>query len=386
MKIFIASEFKCTIYKNEYYLAPKVYMIYKRYADFFGKIILCSRIEEKKELPDGYRKVDFIEKIIKEEKLFRVLFHINDEEMCKEIKKCDLVIGRIPSMIGYRAFDCAKKLGKKYFAECMGDAWDSYWNHSFLGKIIAGYMFFKMKSVVKNSDYVLYVTERFLQNRYPNKNITVNASNVILKNLSINNLEKRLEKIQKFNNKNFSIMTVAGVNVKAKGHRFVIKAIAELKKIGINVNYYLIGNGDQTCLKKIIYKYKVENQVHFLGELTLEKVYENLDLIDIYIQPSLQEGLPRAVIEAMSRGCPCLGSNTAGIPELLDSECIFKRKSVEAIVQAVIKITQSDMKIYAINNFNKSKLYLEEKLNKKRNDYFNMIYKDLKNYGKNKKI
>lgn len=380
MKIFIASEFKCTIYRNEYYLAPKVYMIYKRYADFFGKVILCSRIEERKELPVGYQKVDFIEKIIKKEKLFKVFFNSDNEEMCKEIKKCDLVIGRIPSIIGYRAFDCAKKLGKKYFAECMGDAWDSYWNHSFLGKIIAGYMFFKMKNVVKNSDYVLYVTEKFLQRRYPNKNETVSASNVVLKSLSNDILEKRLKNIERFNNKNFSMITVAGVNVKAKGHRFVIEAISKLKKRGININYYLVGNGDQSYLKKIIHKYNLENQVHFLGELPLEKIYENIDLIDIYIQPSLQEGLPRAVIEAMSRGCPCLGSNTAGTPELLDNECIFKRKSVEAIIQAIIKMTQSNMKIYATNNFNKSKLYLEKKLNKKRNDYFNMIYKDLKNY------
>ena len=43
MKALIASEFRCTIYNGEYYLAPKAYSIYKRYSDAFGKIFVCSR-------------------------------------------------------------------------------------------------------------------------------------------------------------------------------------------------------------------------------------------------------------------------------------------------------------------------------------------------------
>ena len=58
-------------------------------------------------------------------------------------------------------------------------------------------------------------------------------------------------------------------------------------------------------------------------------MFELLDECDIYLQPSLQEGLPRSVIEAMSRGCACIGAATAGIPELLESEYVVKRKSVQ---------------------------------------------------------
>jgi glycosyltransferase involved in cell wall biosynthesis len=47
-----------------------------------------------------------------------------------------------------------------------------------------------------------------------------------------------------------------------------------------------------------------------------------LDRIDIYLQPSRQEGLPRALIEAMARACPALGSTAGGIPELLAPSCL----------------------------------------------------------------
>lgn len=380
-KIFIASEFKCILYEKEYYLAPKIYTIYKRYSDFFGGIVLCSRIERKTNLPEGYKKASFIVKVIEERSLLAALLHFYDKKMCKEIEQCDLIIGRLPSIIGYRAFGCAKKLNKKFLAECMGEAWESYWNHSFFGKLIAGYMELQMRNIIKKAHYVLYVTEKFLQNKYPNQNKTIGVSNVVLKNVSEETLKKRLEKIKSFDSKRFSIATVAGVNVKAKGHKFVIKAIAKLRKKGFKIDYYLVGGGNQKYLKNIAKRYKIIEQVHFLGELSLNQVLVALDRIDLYIQPSLQEGLPRAVIEAMSRGCPCLGANTAGIPELLNKECIFKRKSAKAIIQAIIQVTQKDLSIYAVKNFEKSKFYLENELNKKRNEYFNSIYNDL--IGKN---
>ena len=287
------------------------------------------------------------------------------------------MIGRLPSIIGYRAFDCAHRMNKKYMSECMGDAWDSYWNHDFFGKLIAGYMFIKMKSVVKKSDYALYVTENFLQSRYPNANQTIHASNVVIKEVSDEVLKNRIEKVEHFNPKHFSLMTTAGVNVRAKGHRFVIEAMSILKKEGIIIDYYLAGGGDQSYLKSIVKKYDMNEHVHVLGELPMTEVYKKLDSIDIYIQPSLQEGLPRAVIEAMSRGCPCLGSNTAGTPELIDPDCVFKRGSSKAIVRAINQIRKKDLSVYVNNNYNHSKLYLENELDMRRNKYFSFICSEL---------
>ena len=89
---------------------------------------------------------------------------------------------------------------------------------------------------------------------------------------------------------------------------------------------------------------QVESNVHFLGRKTPEEVMSILADADIYVQPSITEGLPRAVVEAMSTGLPCIGFNTGGIPELLEPEYIARLKDVNGIVQR-IKILE-DVEIY----------------------------------------
>ena len=373
MKIFIASEFRCTIYQKELYLAPKAYTIYNRYAEAFGDIVLCSRFETVESLIPGYRKADFIRDTIHINSLLGTLNGKYNHHIEEKMGDCELVILRLPSLIAYRAADFAKKMNKPLLAECMGDAWDGYWNHDIIGKIIAPYMFIKMKKIVSDADYALYVTERFLQKRYPCSNKSINASNVVINNTDPHILESRRKKINEMNPLDIALMTTAGVDVHAKGHEYVLGAMSKLKRKGYKIKYYLAGGGDQTRLKKIAIKYGVLNDVVFLGELPMNKIYEYIDIVDIYIQPSLQEGLPRAVIEAMSRACPCLGSNTAGTPELLDAECIFKRKSTDAIVNCIEFFLKRDLYKYAVSNYQRASQYKDNVLSARRNEYFDYV-------------
>src|SRR5690606_42058407 len=99
------------------------------------------------------------------------------------------------------------------------------------------------------------------------------------------------------------------------------RALARLRQIGLDgFRYEIVGGGDQSYLRKIARKYGVADPVDFLGRITRKEVFQWLDKIDLYIQPSKTEGLPRALIEAMSRGLPCLGTRVGGIPELLTDE------------------------------------------------------------------
>lgn len=373
MRVLIASEFRCTVYNGEYYLAPKAYTIYKRYADAFGEIVLCSRFDETQTLMNGYMKADFIKGSVVIDKLSGALLGLYDTSIENSMHDCDLVIARVPSIIALRGAICAKRLKKPYLAESMGDAWDSYWNHGLSGKLIAPYMFLKMKSVVRNADYSIYVTERFLQRRYPCNNRSISASNVVINELNPKALENRKNRIANLDSRHISLMTSAAVNTQAKGHEYVIRAIQLLKEKGIDACYYLAGGGDSTRLRRIAEKCEVLDSIYFLGELPMNEVYEYLDNIDVYIQPSLQEGLPRAVIEAMSRACPCLGSNTAGTPELLDRECIFKRRSVDAIVASIEWFVNQDLSYYAERNFKRASNYAESVLKERRSAYFDYV-------------
>lgn len=106
--------------------------------------------------------------------------------------------------------------------------------------------------------------------------------------------------------------------------------------------------------------------------------YKNLD---VYVQPSKQEGLPRSVIEAMSVGCPALGSNVAGIPELLDNDCLFNPDNNSQIIDAIEGMLNKETMIAkARANFYRAKEYnlidIEKRRQKIFGKYRNMIDKE----------
>lgn len=383
MRVFLATEFKCIIYEKEYYLNVRAYTIFVRYAKYFGDIVLCSRFEEVEEEPFDCIKADFIKEVVKCNSLEKCMLGLCKDKIINMMKLCDLVVGRFPSIIAFMTHDYAKKIGKIFVAELMCDAWDSYWNHSFMGKIIAPYMTVKMKKCTWDADFAIYVTKKFLQKRYPCRNSRLNnASNVVIINTDADILIRRLKRIRNTDLYNISMMTSADVDQRSKGQEYMVKALKILKKKFINVTYYLVGGGNQSYLTKIAQRNGVVENLIFMGRLPIEKVFEKLDEIDIYIQPSLQEGLPRAVIEAMSRACPVIGARTAGIPELIDDECVFERRSEKSIAKAVETVLNNGLDRYAIRNFEYSKSYHDNILNDRRNSYFKEI-KDMVN-NKNK--
>lgn len=296
-----------------------------------------------------------------------------------EVIKSDYIVARLPSLIGFSAINYARKHNKPYLVEVVACPWDASWNHSLEGKIAAPYMYFSTKKRVKAAPYAVYVTNKFLQNRYPCAGKHVACSNVSLPDIDETVLEKRLAKIDSMPvDKPKIIGTIAAVNVRYKGQQYIIKALGKLKKEGIdNIEYHLVGAGDNSYLKSVAKKYGVETQVQFLGSIPHKEVFDWLDAIDIYVQPSRQEGLPRALIEAMSRGLPSFGAYTGGIPELLSEEFIFSNsyKNIDEICTILKKFDKESMHNQARINFGTSKLYAKEIIEKRRQDFFGLFVK-----------
>lgn len=225
----------------------------------------------------------------------------------------------------------------------------------------------------------MYVTEHFLQNRYPCKGVTEHASNVCINKVPDEVLTERLAKIDGYTKESqLNIATTAAVSVRYKGQEYVIKALAKLnKKLGFNYHYYMIGGGDQTFLRGVAEEAGVTDYVHFLGSLPHDKVTETLDKMDLYIQPSKQEGLPRALIEGMSRALPAVGTRVAGIPELLSDDYLVKKGSVDEIVRVLsTKMDKESMKTQAKANFDKASEYTLDIINKRRQAFFDKFMKD----------
>jgi len=290
----------------------------------------------------------------------------------EHVMKSDCLIIRLPSSLGNIAIKYARLFNKPYLTEVVGCAWSALWYHSLKGKILALKSYLKMKKSVKNSPFIIYVTNEFLQRRYPTLGKSINCSNVVLQEFDDKVLENRLNKIRnKSKNDTIVLGTIGALDVRYKGQKHVIKAISKLNRQGFCFEYHLVGGGDKTYLNNVARKYDVVDKVKFLGSLSHENIFKYLDSIDIYIQPSDTEGLPRALIEAMSRGCPAIGTNVGGIPELLDDDCIFKKSDSNELASIIksIGLNKDWLIKIAKRNFEEAKKYDKKVIEERRNRF-----------------
>ncbi|RLL85927.1 glycosyltransferase family 4 protein [Mesotoga sp. BH458_6_3_2_1] len=304
------------------------------------------------------------------------------KRVMREIDKCDFVIARLPSSIGNIALKHAIKVRKPFLVELVGCPWDALWHYgSLLGKLLAPFAYSKTKKLVRNSKFVIYVSNEFLQRRYPTKGRSIGCSNVSIPEPDEKVLQNRLEKLHSRDKRDSLILgTAAAVEVKYKGQQYVIRALAKLTELGYNMEYHLAGSGSREFLSSVAKKFGVMDKVKFVGSVPREKILDYFDSIDIYIQPSKQEGLPRALIEAMSRGCPAIGSLTGGIPELLDSEFIFRNGSVSDIVRKIRSFDMGNMEQQAKINFEKAKEYHRDVLEKRRESFLTEFKRSIEEF------
>lgn len=107
-----------------------------------------------------------------------------------------------------------------------------------------------------------------------------------------------------------------------KGHRFLVEAVAMLEPHGFQLLF--IGDGTQRKSVEDLCKQLGVNAL-FLGAITdRAELFERICDADIFVLPSLTEGMPRALLEAMAVGLPCIGSNVGGIPEILPEDSLVK--------------------------------------------------------------
>jgi glycosyltransferase involved in cell wall biosynthesis len=120
----------------------------------------------------------------------------------------------------------------------------------------------------------------------------------------------------------------------------------------------------------------IQNHVRFLGQIPSGKpIFDFLDSVDLFVMPSRAEGLPRALLEAMARACPCIGSSIGGIPELLASADLVPAGDSSALAQKIMEVAEnpSRMKEMARRNLEKAQEFSPERLKVVRRDFFRYV-------------
>jgi len=155
--------------------------------------------------------------------------------------------------------------------------------------------------------------------------------------------EKVLKKKQLGLNKNDFVLGNVGRMDYWKNQRILIEILPDLKKISPQINLILVGGGEEEGnLKKLAIKKGVKNDVTFLGQRS--EVNQILKAFDIFIFPSLTEGLPLVIIEAMATGLPVVASYVGGIPELIihgKNGFLVSPTSKKGIKNTIIKLLQN---------------------------------------------
>lgn len=122
-----------------------------------------------------------------------------------------------------------------------------------------------------------------------------------------------------------------------KGHLYLIRATPDIAKKYPSFSLKIIGRGELgERLKKEVRRLKLEKQVEFWGERN--DIAEILKELDLFILPSLWEGLGIAVLEAQAVGVPVLVSNAGGLKEIVkdrENGILFEPGKSEDIFKAV---------------------------------------------------
>lgn len=116
------------------------------------------------------------------------------------------------------------------------------------------------------------------------------------------------------------VLLAVGVLEKHKGHRILLEALTGLERDGLGIPWKLIiaggGGGDEhDSMLEYIRAQRIGDRVHIV--LNRNDVADLLALADIFVMPSLWEGLPMAVLEAMLARKAIVASAIAGIPEAI---------------------------------------------------------------------
>lgn len=298
------------------------------------------------------------------------------------VGKANCVVSRMPSVLGWMAVEECRRQSVPYLVEMVGDPWNLLWYHSVKSKLFAPIMTAATKACCRKAPYVMYVTREYLQKRYPTEGMSVGVSDVSIPPLTDGVLEKRLARIAGRREGAPVVMsTVGSVEIPYKGQDSIIQAMRILKSRGIETEYLLVGGGDNGRLEAIARECGVADCVRFVGVLPHEEIFKLLDGVDLYVQPSHTEGLPRSVVEAMSRALPVLASNVGGLPELVDARWLFSKGDSRAIAEGIIIIMDEALKV-AEANFDKAKQFDAALLARERAAFYSSFIHNANNHVK----
>lgn len=295
--------------------------------------------------------------------------------LIKEISDAKAILIKPSSRRGMMAIKIAEKLGKPYMIEMTGDIHNALMqNPNPLKRMYAPLLYKQIKRSISNCEYGLYVSNSYLQRKYPIKGKMCGCSDVILEKSDERILKKRIKKIDQM--KEDAVVKLALVGFYQGNGKGIDTALRAMARLPENYQLSVLGNGTEESRQKW-YGYAKEKGVdferlHFPEPLpSAQAVLKWLDGVDFFIFPTRSEGFGRALAEALSRGIPSFATNICTMPELLPTEYLFELDDDKRLAELLVAYCNDKelMKTAAVRNFENAKKYDRDLLIERRNKF-----------------
>jgi len=374
---------------------------WKRYRTVFDSVEIVARVKPVETIPDGWGKADgpgvqFSK--IPEYQGPRQYLHMRRkvvDAVRVAIARCDAYILRVPGVIATQVWKHLPE-GAPFGVEVVSIPWDAlapgtiknigrpFWRRFF---------HYYLKKQCQEAAAAAYVTEHAIQRLYPPSEtaFTTNYSSVDLTSDCIcTDPSERLARIRAIPARlrgDGPPVRLGLIGTFSMGHKRVdlhIEAFSRCVEQGANVEFEMIGDGSMLKdMKDLARRLGVAERVIFRGRIPGGKpILEALDNFDLFIHATATEGLPRVVIEAMARGCPCIGTDVGGIPELIEPDFLVPLFDSSALADKIMEVLREPKKMAdaVLRNISHARNYGNDVLTPRRQAFYEALRERTERY------
>jgi glycosyltransferase involved in cell wall biosynthesis len=291
------------------------------------------------------------------------------------VAQADAFILRVPN---YFSFLARKEIGQRglpYAVEVVGDPWDVFQSGAVehpLRPIIRWLSTYELRKTCIAASCAAYVTKNILQQKYPPSQ---NAFSTYYSSIDLPS-EWIMSEPRIYSGTPRRLVFVGTLEVLYKGLDVLLEALKILADRGIPMHLDVVGDGRcRPQLEALVNRLNLNQQIIFHGKVPHQEVSSILDGADLFVLPSRQEGLPRAMIEAMARALPCIGSTAGGIPELLPPEDMVPPGDALALAYKIMEVAQNPPRMTAMSarNLATAQEYRNEVLQGRRIQFYRHV-------------
>ncbi len=187
-----------------------------------------------------------------------------------------------------------------------------------------------------------YVTEHTLQKEYPHPGPMLGAASVRVGPHWYEAPRRRVP------GQPLQIAFVGSLEQPYKGLHVLLEALVGLSS-EIEWRLDVVGEGRQrTELMEMAERLSLSTHIHWHGSIPHDAVRQVVQQAELFVLPSLTEGLPRALVEAMAAGAACIASRVGGVPELLPDSAIVPPGDSVALARMIGRIADDEPFRYAL--------------------------------------